>query len=136
MQTIFCPWRRPTQDHQNKISFQIPEKVTVANFDTASGMETAMVASYTRSPKLKRKMNPDWLFSFQSRVYNIHGLAQYLQNLNLIACINTPMHKDHARVNQLRPLHCAITSPAQIYQNSNDDILFSLTRLDPDGVRY
>ena len=38
VQTIFCPWRRPTQDHQNQISFQIPEKVTVANFDTASGI--------------------------------------------------------------------------------------------------
>ena len=78
MQTIFCPWQRPTQDHQNKISFQIPEKVTrVANFDTTSGIWKLQwwrpTQDHPTGTKLKQKMNPDWLFSFQSRVYNIHA---------------------------------------------------------------
>ena len=68
VQTIFCPWRRPTQDHQNKISFQIPRKVTVANFDTASGIWKLQWWRPTQdqSPKLKRKI---WLFSYPRPLY-------------------------------------------------------------------
>ena len=69
VQTIFGSWRRPTQDHQ----FSDTRKSHRSEFRYCFGyLETTMVASHTRSPKLKRKMDPDWLLSFQYRVYNIH----------------------------------------------------------------